>query len=175
MHTIQDQNPLSWQATGALNQSLVEIQAMYALELERQTYQAPFSSGSPQAAQRKLAESQDILDDPDHELDGTFPQTIDRFSDLGLQLVGHLDLSTGTFSRRLRLFCKEGMSIEVLRFATSGDVGIDAPFLAGVDIRFTEVTTIQCRHRMFSYLRIHRIQRGDSFLIVFGMIGQHIG
>ena len=38
---------------------------MHALQVESQAYQTPFACGRPQAAQRKLAEAQDFLDDAD--------------------------------------------------------------------------------------------------------------
>jgi len=45
---------------------------MHAFEIERQTHQTHLSSRSQQAAQRELAEPQNLLDDPNHRFNGAF-------------------------------------------------------------------------------------------------------
>src|SRR5258708_13106584 len=73
---------------------------MEALEIERQTDQAPLASGRQDSTQRELAEAQHLLDDADYRFDGTLACAIDRFAQRCSELVRHLDLSTGALGRR---------------------------------------------------------------------------
>src|SRR3990172_2391602 len=98
---VQGQVSIIWLAWGALKQPLVEVQGMQAFEIEGQTHQTPFSGSGPQAAQRELTESQDLLDDPDHGFNGALAQTIDGLTNLRLQFVSHLFFGTDRKSTRL--------------------------------------------------------------------------
>lgn len=100
---------------------------MPAFEIERQTDQTPLTRRSPQAAQGELAKAQDFLADPNHRLDGAFPQTIDCFSDLGLQLVGHLFFGSGFFPWRFGQGGAEGAPILMIRQAASSIIFKLAP------------------------------------------------
>jgi len=64
---------------------------MEALEIESQTDQTPLTGSSLFTAQGELAETQHLLDDPDHRLDRAFACAIDGFAQRGLELVGHLE------------------------------------------------------------------------------------
>ena len=65
---------------------------MEALEIESQTDQPPLASSGLCTTQRELAETQHILDDPDHRFNRAFACRVDRFADCRLELVRHLDL-----------------------------------------------------------------------------------
>ena len=65
---------------------------METLEIESQTDQTPLTSRRLYTTQRKLAEAQHILDDPDHWFNRAFACRVDRFADCRLELVCHLDL-----------------------------------------------------------------------------------
>lgn len=55
-------------------------EGMEALQIERQTDEAPLASRRPFPAQRELAEAQHLLDEADHRFDGTLARAIDRFT-----------------------------------------------------------------------------------------------
>ena len=65
---------------------------MEPLEIEGQADQTPLARGSFVPAQRELAETQHILDDPDHRFNSAFACRVDRFANCRLELVRHLDL-----------------------------------------------------------------------------------
>ena len=53
---------------------------MEALEIERQTDQAPLACRRPDPTQGELAEAEHLLDDADHRFDGTLARAIDSFA-----------------------------------------------------------------------------------------------
>src|SRR5256885_12051468 len=75
---------------------------MEALEIERQTDQAPLARRRRDPTQGELAEAKYLLDDADHRFDRAFACPVDRFAQRGSQLVGHLDLCARVLRRRLR-------------------------------------------------------------------------
>src|SRR3990172_11333580 len=105
---------------------MAQEQAMQSLQIERQAHQAPFAGRRFLAPQRELAEAQHLLDDPDHWLNGILARRVDRFANLGLQLVGHLHLRTGLLGWRCRLSGKPLLPTLVMRFPARGDVRLDA-------------------------------------------------
>jgi hypothetical protein len=123
---FQGQVSIFWLTWGALNQPLIEVQGMQAFEIERQTHQTPFASRRRQASQRELAETEDFLDDPDDGFNGAFAQTINCLSDLGVEFVSHLDDGTRLVWGWFRLSLKKGVPIEMMGFASGGDIGFDA-------------------------------------------------
>src|SRR5947209_4724919 len=75
---------------------------MKALEIERQTDQAPLARRRREPTQVELAEAQHLFDDADHRFDGAFACPVDGFAQRGSQLVGHLDLRAGVLRWRVR-------------------------------------------------------------------------
>jgi len=71
---------------GALKRSSCGTDAMQALEVEGQTDQGPFASSLVQAAQRELAEVQDLLDDANHGFHRSRTVTVKRTSRPGESL-----------------------------------------------------------------------------------------
>src|SRR5207247_3840486 len=74
---------------------------MEALEIESQTDQTPLPSGRLAPAQGELAEAEHLLDDADHRFNRVLARPVDRFPQCRLELVGHLDLGTRVFRRRI--------------------------------------------------------------------------
>jgi hypothetical protein len=75
---------------------------MQAFEVPGQTDQTPLTRRCGQAAQRKLAKAQHLLDDTNDWFDGTFALAVNRSTDVSLQFIGHLDDGTGLGGRGLR-------------------------------------------------------------------------
>ena len=80
---------------GALEQPMLLIEDVHALEVERQAHERPFACGGGQAAQRELPKAEDLFDDSNDGLHRAFSQSIDRMSDLGSQFIRHLDDGAG--------------------------------------------------------------------------------
>src|SRR5947209_18897879 len=74
---------------------------MEALEIESQTDQTPLAGGRLDTSQGELAEAEHLLDDPDHRFNRVLARPVDRFPQCRLELVGHLDLGTRVFRRRI--------------------------------------------------------------------------
>ena len=75
---------------------------MKAFEIESQTNQIPFALGGLHPAQRKLAETQDLFDDPDDWFDRVFARAVDRFTHIRLELVSHFHLGACILGWRIR-------------------------------------------------------------------------
>src|SRR5258707_2536488 len=102
---------------------------MEALEIEGQTDQTPFASGRQFPEQGELAEAEHLLDDTDHRFDGPFARAVDGFAQGGSELVGHLDLGTRLFGRRVGQWRKTLVPAGMMGIATSGDVELDTLLL----------------------------------------------
>jgi hypothetical protein len=63
---------------------------MEALEIERQTDQAPLASGSQDPTQGELAKAKHLLDDADHWFDSTLACAVDLFARAVLSLYAIL-------------------------------------------------------------------------------------
>ena len=172
---VQGQVSISWLAWGALHQPLVEVQGMQAFEIERQTHQTPFCSRRPPAPQRELAEAQDLLDDPDDGFHGAFAQTIDCLADLRLEFVSHLDERAGLVCGWFRLLLEKGVPIEMMRFASGGDIGLNAPVFTILNVGFAEVAVVHCYRFGLSDFSRHRVQGRQGFPFIIGMIGEAMG
>src|SRR5262249_30762945 len=114
-------------------------QGMQALQIERQTDQAPLASTRLLAALRELTESHHLFDDADDWLDCAFAHTIDRSPNRSFELVGHLHLGTGLIRWRRGRFGKALPPTRMMRIASGGDVRFDSPTLERCNIRFAKV------------------------------------
>jgi len=120
-------------------------QHMQTLQIEGQAHQTPLACGRRQPPQRKLAEAQDFFDDANDRFHSALAQAVDGFANLGLELVSHLDRETGIFRRGCGQFGKIGFPTSVMRFASSGDVGVKAPCFTGSDVICAKVTIVHRR------------------------------
>jgi len=155
---------------GALKQPLFQVEGVHTFQIERQADETPFASGRRQAAQGELAKAEDLLDDSDHRFDGAFAQTINCLADCGLEFVSHLNDGTCLVCGWLRLLLEKGVPVEMMGFASSGDIGFNAKILAILDVGFREVAIVH-RHRLGSSdFHRHRFQGRQSFLFIVGMI-----
>jgi hypothetical protein len=98
---------------------------MQALEIEGQTEQGPFASSLVQAAQRELAEAQDLLDDANHGFHRGLAHRIDALADFGPQLVGHVDSQGCGWAGWVRQGLQQALPRDVMRLAPGGNVGVD--------------------------------------------------
>ena len=161
--------------SGPLKQPLFQVEAVHTFQIESQTDERPFARCGQQATQRKLAKAEDLFDDANNRFDGAFTQTINCLSDLGLEFVGRLDDGAGLVWRWFGLLLEKGVPIEMMRFASGGDIGINSKFLATLDVGFTEVPSIQGDGVRPSKLRRDRLQGGQGFLFIVGMIREGVG
>lgn len=77
---------------------------METLEVESETDQTPFPRSRLFSPQRKLAEAENFLNNPDDWFDGALACAIDHFAQSRLEFVGHLDLSAGILWWRIWQF-----------------------------------------------------------------------
>ncbi len=145
---------------------------MKALEIERQTDQAPLASGRQDPSQGELTEAEHLLDDANHRLDGALACAVDRFAQRRPELVGHLDLRAGVLGRRIRQWCEPLLPTGMMGITTRGDVGLDAAFGTRRQGCGAKVASIQRRRLGRADLRWNGRQRGFGFLAIVGMIGQ---
>src|SRR5512139_3230874 len=130
------------QPAGALKQPLFQEEGVHALEIEGQTDETPFACGRKQAAQGELAKAEDFFDDANDQLNRTFSQSINCLANLSLELVSHLNDAALPLCGWLRLLLEKGVPIEMMGFASGGDIRINSQILAIQNIRFREVTVI---------------------------------
>src|SRR5438270_12207078 len=104
---------------------------MEALEIERQTEQAPLACHRPEPTQGELAEAQHLLDDVDHRFDGAFACPVDGFAQRGPELVGHLDLRAGVLRWRVRQWREALLPAGMMGITPRGDVGLDTALGTG--------------------------------------------
>jgi len=159
----------------ALKQAVFRVEAVHAFQIESQADETPFTGGGGQAAQRELAKPEDFFDDANDRLNRAFSQSIDSVSDLGLEFVGHLEDGAGLICGWFGLLLEKGMPIEMMGFASSGDIGLNAKLLATLDVGFTEVSIIQGDCVWLPKLRGDRLQGGQGFLFIVGMIREGMG
>src|SRR6266851_885227 len=115
---------------------------MKALEIERQTDQAPLARRRRDPTQGELAEAEYFFDDADHWFDRAFACPIDRFAQCGSQLVGHLDLCARLLRRRVRQWRETLLPTGVMGITARGDVGLDAALGTGRQRRGADVPGI---------------------------------
>src|SRR5262245_26868603 len=139
---------------------------MQALQIERQTDQAPLTSGCLLAAQRELTEAHHLFDDADDWLDRAFAQAIDRLSNRSFELVGHLHLGTGISRWRLRLDRKALPPTRMVWITSSRDKGVDLAALEQRNIRFTKVARVQCGGLWGAQLGRDAVQGRLDFLLI---------
>ncbi len=144
---------------------------MEALEIERQTDQAPLARRRD-PTQGELAEAEDLFDDADHWFDRAFACPVDGFAQRGPELVGHLDLCAGVLRRRIRQWREPLLPAGMMGITPRRDVGLNAAFGTGQQRRGAKVASIQRG-------RLGRAERGRDglqsrlgFLTVVGMIGE---
>src|SRR5438309_4440318 len=107
---------------------------MEALEIERQTDQAPLASGGQDSTQGELAEAQHLLDDADHRFDATLACAVDRFAQRCPELRGHLDLGVGVLRRRVRQWREALLPTGMMGITPRGDGGLDARFAQAASV-----------------------------------------
>src|SRR5947199_7603375 len=112
---------------------------MEALEIESQTDQTPLESLRLDPAQGELAEAEHLLDDPDYRFNRVLACPVDRFPQCRLELVGHLDLGTRVFRRRIGQRREPLLPTGMMGITARGDVGLDATFGTGSQRRGAEV------------------------------------
>ncbi len=119
-----------------------------------------------------MAKAQDFFDDTNDRFHGALAQAIDSFTNLGLELVGHLFLRTGIFWRGCGQFGKIGFPTSVMRFAPSGDVRVNASRFTGSDVACAKVAIVQ-RHRAGrAQFSRNRVQSRLQFTLVIGVAGE---
>ena len=99
---------------------------MEALEIERQTDQAPLACRRPDPTQGELAEAEHLLDDADHRFDATFACRVDGFAQRGSELVGHFDVCARVLGRRVSQGREALLPAEMMGITARRDVGLDA-------------------------------------------------
>ena len=97
-------------SSGALDQSSLLVEDVHAFEVESQADERPFASHGFQAAQGKLSKAEDLFDNTNDRLYGTFTQAIDLPTNASLELVGHLDNRAGI--ERVRVEARRGSQSE---------------------------------------------------------------
>src|SRR2546421_6737711 len=145
---------------------------MEALEIERQTDQAPLARRRRDPTQGELAEAKYLLDDADHRFDRAFACAVDRFAQRGSELVGHRDLCARVLRRRVRQGREALLPTGMVGITTSRDVGLDAAFGTGRQRRRAKVASIQRRRRRRADRGRDGLQSRLSFLAVVGVIGE---
>src|SRR3989442_1006370 len=145
---------------------------MEALEIERQTDQAPLASRRLYPAQGELAEAEHLFEDANHRFDRTLARPVDRFAQGGLELVGHLDLGTGILRWWIRQRCKPLSPTRMMGITARGDIRLDAAFGTGRQGRGAKVASVQRRRLGRADLRWNRSECGFGFLRVVRMIGE---
>src|SRR5213078_1745891 len=145
---------------------------MEALEIESQTDQTPLASGGLCTTQGELAETQHILDDPDHRFNRAFACRVDRFADCRLELVCHLDLGTGILRRRIGQWCETLVPTAMMGIATCGDVGLDAPSRTRAQCCRAKIASIQSGRLWCTDGRRDGLECGLGFLAIIGVIGE---
>ena len=163
------------QHPGALQQPLLQIEAVHAFQIERQADETPFASGRLQAAQGELAKAEDFFDDANHGFHGAFPQAIDCSSDLGLEFVSHLHSGAGLLCRWFRLLLEKGVPIEMMGFASGGDIGLNPQIFAILNVDLREVAVVHSHCFGFSDFSRQSVQGGQSFLFVVRMVRKGLG
>ena len=145
---------------------------METLEIESQTDQTPLASGRLDPAQGELAEAEHLLDDADHRFNRAFACPVDRFSQGRLELVGHLDLGTRVFSRRIGQRREALLPTGMMGITASGDIGLDAAFGTGSQRHGAEVAGVQSRRIGRAKCGRDALKRGVGFLTIVRMIGE---
>src|SRR5450759_3425412 len=99
---------------------------MEALEIEGQTDQAPLARRRRDPTQGELTEAQHLFEDADHRFDGAFARAVDRFTQRGSQLVGHLDLRAGVLRWRVWQRREALLPPGMMGITPRGDGGLNA-------------------------------------------------
>src|SRR2546421_5673781 len=137
---------------------------MEALEIESQTDQTPLASGRLAPAQGELAEAEHLLDDPDHRFNRGLARPVDRFPQCRLELVGHLELGTRVFRRRIGQRGEALLPTGMMRITARGDRGLDAAFGTRGQGGRAKVASIQRRRLGSTDRRGNGRERGFSDL-----------
>src|SRR5579859_2072683 len=116
---------------------------MEALEIERQTDQAPLARRRRDPTQGELAEAEDLFDDPDHRFDRAFACPVDRFAQRSPELVGHLDLRTGILRRRVWQGREALLPTGMMGITARRDVWLNTALRTGSQRRGPEVASVQ--------------------------------
>src|SRR6266702_7662206 len=145
---------------------------MEALEIERQTDQTPLTCGRRCPTQGELAEAEHLFDDAEHRFNGAFAYSVNRFAQCGLELVGHLDLSTGVLRWRIRQRRETLLPTGMMGITTRRDVRLNAPLGTRGQGRGAKVAGVQRRRLGSTNRRWNGRERGFGFLAIVGMIGE---
>src|SRR5437588_8880047 len=116
---------------------------MEALEIERQTDQAPLTRRRRDSTQGELAKAEYLLDDADHRFDGAFACSVDRFAQRGSELVGHFDLCARILRRRVRQWREALLPTGMMGITARGDVGLNVALGTRGPRRGADVAGIQ--------------------------------
>ncbi len=135
---------------------------MEALQIESQTDQTPLASRRQFPAQGELAEAEHLLDNADHRFDGAFARAVDGFAQRRPELVGHLDLGTRLFGRRVGQRRKTLLPAGMMGITARGDVGLDAALRTRGPRRGARIPGIQCCRLRYANDRGNGIERGFS-------------
>ncbi|SRR6266446_8887532 len=133
---------------------------MEALEIERQTDQAPLARRRRDPTQGELAEAEYLFDDADHRFDRAFACPVDRFAQRGSKLVRHLDLCARVLRRWVRQRREALRPSGMMGITTRGDVGLDAAFGTRGPRRGAKVASIQRGRLGSTDLRWNGRERG---------------
>src|SRR5947209_954843 len=145
---------------------------MEALEIERQTNQAPLTCGRRCPTQGELAEAEHLFDDADHRFDGAFAYSVNRFAQRGLELVGHLDLSTSVLRWRIWQRRETLLPTGMMGITTRRDVGLNAALGTRGQGRGAKIAAVQRRRLGSTNRRGNSSEGGFGFLAIVGMIGE---
>src|SRR6266516_4232071 len=141
---------------------------------ERQTDQTPLARDRRFPAQRELAKSQYLFDDPNHWLNRAFAQTVDRLADRCLELIRHLLARTRVVAGWRGQESKALVPTRLMRITPGGNLRVNGASLTGRNSRFAKVAIVQRARRGSPNLGWNRVQGRFDFSLIGGMIGQRL-
>ena len=143
---------------------------MQPIQIERQTHETPLACAGALAAQRELAEAQDLFDDPNHGFNRGFADAIDGLAKHRFAFIGHLYFGAGIRSRRRPRAGKSFLPTGMVRIAPGRNVGANRPIREQLDIRIAQVARINRCGGGLSQYWWDGIERRCDFLLVIRMV-----